>query len=358
MISSPTQQELSNFHLEPFVPFLTANPHFHTIVSRMWPSPSYPHYTRVTLPTADGTAHLYLDIVNGDKLAPTPGSTQPVALVVPGMESHSRATVTRRLLHELAVDHKVVVMNHRSCGGVTDCPTTLRLYHAAFTDDVLTVLHALRAHAPNAPPRVHLAGFSLGANMLVHVLAERDDVRQLGVAAAVAVGVPFAPAECIRHFDAGLSGAFYSAHLARHLRRKVLRVVERGGDVGRVDLRAVRAATRVGMMDAALVGPAFGFRDRWHYYECADVRQHLRHVRVPLLVLNARDDPFFDHADGTFLPCKRDIGDAPVVVHVLAHGGHCGFLDRKAVGMPDTGYFQRQCARWFRHVSEVEKRLC
>lgn len=78
----------------------------------------------------------------------------------------------------------------------------------------------------------------------------------------------------------------------------------------------------------------------------------MKYIKVPTLVINARDDPFFDHSSGLSLPTQEQIGDAPIVINITEHGGHCGFLDRETFEGKAPGYFQREFARFFDHVRE------
>lgn len=48
---------------------------------------------------------------------------------------------------------------------------------------------------------------------------------------------------------------------------------------------------------------------------------YLSRVRVPLMVVNAKDDPFID---GNSLPEQERVGDAPVRLVYHNYGGHCG----------------------------------
>lgn len=84
-----------------------------------------------------------------------------------------------------------------------------------------------------------------------------------------------------------------------------------------------------------------------------DSRKVLKRIAVPTYLINARDDPFFDHASGRSLPTPQQIGDAPVLLHLTDHGGHCGFLDKEAFKYKRPCYFQREFARFFAHVRDA-----
>lgn len=351
------QDAVRTFQPTPFKPYLSSNPHFQTIVPAFWPKPRKPPYHRVTLRADDGEAKFHVDLANADSLAPSEHAPHtPVALIIPGLEGDSASPAALRLANALMrTGFKVAVLVHRGCGGADDPPTTPRLTHSGFVDDAETALRAIRDAAHQcgiSPPRVVLCGYSLGANIALNVLGRRgrDAGRLLHVAAAAVACVPFDPGACQRELDAGWKGRVYSARLARGMRAKLAMAQAHGADVSAVDVTRARAARRVGHIDDSIIAPAFGFRDRNDYHRAVDARPLLKTISVPTLVINARDDPFFPHGRGVGLPVAQDVGDAPVLVHMVEHGGHCGFLDRGGKLDPDTGFFQLEFARWFHHV--------
>lgn len=156
-------------------------------------------------------------------------------------------------------------MNYRSCGGEDDVPSTLKMYHAGFTEDGLTVLAAIRDSAKEAgriPPDVYLAGFSLGSNILCVMLGQLGiaALNEYNVVAAAGACVPFDPTACQRKLDRGLSGAVYSAKLVSTMMRKFKAAQNAGVPMGAVDPKLVTSANRVGRIDAVFISPVFGFR--------------------------------------------------------------------------------------------------
>lgn len=375
---------VKNFQVTPFKPFLIGEPNIQTIVSNFFPEPSSPPFTRITVPTSDGLTHFAVDIAapcitttnfkcagssktspsssvaltSSSLSLPSPLSNPPVAVVLPGMESNSRAIICRRLTNALRRrGFKVYLLNYRACTG--DTPRTLRLYHAGFTEDAEQLLREIRK-ADDSPP-VYVCGFSLGGNILVNLLGRHsyesltDD---FGIIAAGAVAVPFDAAACVNTVDSGWKGMIYSSHLVNETQEKVRRIVANGGPSLSVDLDAVERVNRVGKLDECMVVPVFGFSDRFQYYEHINSTPLLKHITVPTLIINARDDPFYAHAhDGKTLPTAQDIGDAPVKLVLHEHGGHCGFFNYDTLKDRDTGYFQREIARWFDYVEQLRTRI-
>lgn len=57
------------------------------------------------------------------------------------------------------------------------------------------------------------------------------------------------------------------------------------------------------------------------FYEDVNASNYLSRVRVPLMVVNAKDDPFID---GDHLPEQERAAGAPVRLVYHTYGGHCG----------------------------------
>jgi len=75
--------------------------------------------------------------------------------------------------------------------------------------------------------------------------------------------------------------------------------------------------------DNLVTAPLHGFRDTDHYWETVASGPYLERIRVPTLVLNARNDPFLPERD--LLRAARKAAPC-VVLEFPRTGGHAGFL--------------------------------
>ena len=73
--------------------------------------------------------------------------------------------------------------------------------------------------------------------------------------------------------------------------------------------------------DDVFTAPLHGFRDTPDYWARASAKPQLAQIRIPALVLNARNDPF---VPGHSLPSPTQVGPH-VTLWQPAHGGHVGF---------------------------------
>jgi hypothetical protein len=74
--------------------------------------------------------------------------------------------------------------------------------------------------------------------------------------------------------------------------------------------------------DEHITAPLHGFRGAWHYYDVSSSRQFLKNIRVPTLIVHAKDDPFMT-ADTA--PTKAELSPH-VNLELSETGGHVGFV--------------------------------
>ena len=75
--------------------------------------------------------------------------------------------------------------------------------------------------------------------------------------------------------------------------------------------------------DDCVTSPLHGFAGTSDYWTRASSKPWLANVRIPTLVINARNDPFVPAAS---LPSQRRGLAADVVLEQPPHGGHVGFM--------------------------------
>jgi predicted alpha/beta-fold hydrolase len=260
------------------------------------------------------------DFVDVDFAQPEPtNAAAPVLVLFHGLEGSSRsryALVTMRLFADRG--WRAMVVHFRGCSGE---PNLLpRAYHSGDSAEGDWVLQ--RAHARWPAARLHAAGVSLGGNMLAKWLGEREDDAGF-VTAAASIGSPLDLAAG----GAALSRGFnllYTRMFLSTLRAKTLAKIERFPGVA--DAEQVRRARDLYEYDNAYTAPVHGFRDTEDYWLRASGKPWLRNVRVPHLVLNARNDPFVPVES---LPAAHEVS-RHVQLEQPAAGGHIGFAGASA----------------------------
>lgn len=302
-----------------------------------------PAYRRERWETPDGD-FIELDWVAPAR-APQSGARRehaPLLVLFHGLEGSSRSHYARSLMQAAAArGWQGVVPHFRGCGGT---PNRLaRAYHSGDSAEIDWILRRLRVRAGGAP--LFAAGVSLGGNALLKWLGERE---------GEAVGVADAAAAICAPLDLTISGTalgegfnrIYTRHFLATLRAKALGKC--AAHPGRFDDGRIAAARTLAEFDDTYTAPAHGFDGVADYWRRASARPWLAGIRVPTLLLNARNDPF---VPATALPDPRNLPPA-VRFECPRAGGHVGFL-----GGPWPGSQDWLCARVLAHFEHAHSAL-
>ena len=293
----------------PYKP-LVSDPHLLTILANFWPR-------KLDMEPYPVESRLYQTEPEVQVLVETQrpqGAPRGELMLVHGLEGSSDAGYMRTMAKAgLDAGYAVNRFNIRTCGGTEHLANTL--YHAGLTGDLRSVLRQMRDEG-RAP--AHLVGYSLGGNMVLKLAGELGEEAPAFVASVCAVSTPIDLSACARVL-AQRQNRIYE-------RRFLKRMRERVAANGRFSAEQTKPARTIWQFDDMFTGPAFGFQGAEHYYETQSSRQFLDRIRVPVLLIQAKDDIFipfeiFEH------PAVR--ANPHVHLHVTEHGGHLGFLSRK-----------------------------
>ena len=292
--------------------------HLQTLWSRILRRGPRVEFRRETWETPDADL-LELDWVDGPE-----GS--PILLGLHGLEGCSTSLYMQGLMYRArSRGWRGLALNFRSCASPPGRPRgewTMnrgeRLYHSGETSDLHWVVGRLIEREPDLDLR--LVGVSLGGNVLLKWLGEQAGEIRAQVRAAAAISAPFDLAACARHLESGL-GPLYMRFFLSSLRRKSLDFAERYP--GRIDPAAVRAARTFRQIDDAATGPIHGFADADDYYARSSSLPYLPRIRVPTLLINARDDPFEPRE---ILTLAEENASDTVRCAFTDRGGHVGWV--------------------------------
>src|SRR5258708_27104946 len=124
---------------------------------------------------------------------------------------------------------------------------------------------------------------------------ERGDAASARVRRAAAVSAPIDVAAAGRALDRGLNRLLYTRLFLSTLKPKSLGKL--GAFPGLFDAARVRAARTFRDFDDLVTAPLHGFRGVDPYWTSASSGPYLDGIRVPTLLLNARNDPFLPEQD-------------------------------------------------------------
>jgi uncharacterized protein len=246
------------------------------------------------------------------------GQRGPIVIVLPGLQGDLGSAYVRGLLRACqARGWRSVLLNYR---GRVEPNRTSRSYHCGMTCD----LHYLVQHLTQREPDAALAvvGYSVGANICLKWLGECGQRGQTPpVVAAVGVSAPFHLGVVAKKIERGFSRV-YQWYLLRSLRRDVARKRKAlGNDLG-ITRRELRRLNTFFKFDDRVSGPWNGFRGAEDYYARTRSDVLLKHVSVPTLIVNARNDPL---VPVHLIPHRRDVSDK-VTIEITDGGGHLGFV--------------------------------
>ena len=247
---------------------------------------------------------------------PSRGADAPLVALFHGLEGSSRSHYAVALMAAVRdAGWRGVVAHFRGCGGE---PNRLpRAYHSGDAQEIDWIARRLRSRHAQGP--FFAAGVSLGGNALLKWLGESGASATSVVNRAAAVS---APVDLMAAGDALGKGLnlLYARHFLATLQPKAL--AKLSAHPGLYDSARVRASRTLREFDDCVTAPLHGFRDTDDYWTRASSKALLSGIRVPTLVINARNDPFLPAAA---LPARHEVAPA-VTLEQPEDGGHTGFV--------------------------------
>ena len=227
-----------------------------------------------------------------------------------------------------AAGMNVVRMNQRNCGGSERLTPTL--YHSGLSGDVGAVARALIGEGL---PRLALAGFSMGGNLVIKLAGEwgRAAPPEVLAFAAVCPALDLAAGADGIHLP---ENRLYEWNFLWGLERRVrLKARLFPGRYSQDSLRHMRSVRE---FDDQVTARYSGFRDADDYYARSSASQVVDRVALPTLIIHSDDDPFIPLLPQTRVQLRAN----PHIAFLeTRHGGHCGFL------APAVGYDGRWAER-------------
>lgn len=298
----------------PFTPpLLLRNAHAMTLAPRYWPRRNplagIPRSERL-FTTEPGTQLLGICHWQHD-----PG-TSPTVILVHGLEGCADSHYMRGIAGKAyRRGFNVVRMNQRTCGGTEHLTPTL--YNSGLSSDFRAIV--LELATIDRLPRIWLAGYSMGGNLMLKAAGEMGDtVPALTGVAAVCPNID--PTQCVAALEQPRNWIYHQHFLSRlkdRMKRKTAL------SPGQWDLGAMPSMKTISQFDDYYTARDGGYQDGADYYDRAGARHVLHRLAVPTLIIAAQDDPFIPFSMFT----QPGIKDNPrITLLTPRHGGHCGFF--------------------------------
>jgi uncharacterized protein len=289
-------------------PIFCSNPHFQTVFPVLFRSVTGVNYRRQRIGTPDGD---FLDLDRSDI-----GSSR-LGVILTGLEGDSSRAYVRGMAK--ALNRKgwdALVMNFRGCSG--ECNRKVRFYHSGDTGDLDSVIsHVVQE---NRHREIVLIGFSLGGNVVLKYVGERESGLPALIKKAIAFSVPCDLASGAIKMASPMN-RLYMKRFLRMLHDKIR--TKTALIPGSFDDRGFKKIKTFKEYDDRYTAPMFGFENAEDYWKKGSSKPLLADISVPTLLVNAADDPFL--ADPCY-PVQEARANPSFFLEIPKFGGHVGFV--------------------------------
>ncbi|WP_109832806.1 YheT family hydrolase [Reichenbachiella versicolor] len=283
---------LCNAHLETVIPSLTRK--FNLLIRK----------SRVKVKTPDDD-FLLVDEYNT--------SSRKAVIISHGLEGDSERPYVLGMVNRfIREEYNVYAWNFRGCGG--ELNKVARMYHSGATYDLETIVSYVCAKNYET---VSVIGFSLGGNLTLKYLGEYSYPENLK--SAVAISVPLDLAGCSNQIDSP-KNAFYARRFLISLTEKTTRKREQMPHI-LPHLKKIKFNSLF-QFDDLVTAPLHGFDGADHYYASNSSISFIDKIKIPTLVINAKNDPFLSDSclDPSYFKSSEN-----VYFEMPKFGGHVGF---------------------------------
>ncbi len=283
------------------------NGHLQTIYPGLFRSLITLPFERERITTPDG------DFLDLDWLR---GNSRKLVIVSHGLEGNSRRPYMLGMGRQFFTKgFDVITWNFRGCGEELNLKPIF--YHSGATYDLETVIE----HASVGYDEVYLVGFSLGGNLTLKYLGEERE-RSSKIKKAVGISVPLhLESSCIK-ISSGRN-IVYANRFLKTLKEKVVKKAMVFPDA--IPTGTLRKIKTLKDFDDHFTAPIHGFRDAHDYYEQNSAIYFLERIAIPVLILNAQNDPFLSEK---CFPVRLARELDQIWMEFPRYGGHVGFSPR------------------------------
>ena len=215
-----------------------------------------------------------------------------------------------------AAGFNVVRVNYRNCGGTEHLTPTL--YHGGLSADLNVVIAELITK--DRLTKIFPIGFSLGGNMVLKLLAEYGDDPPSEVVSAAVVS-PSVDLQASTNLILQRSNWLYHKNFVRSLKSRITRKHQLYPDL--YSLEGLKGIRTIKDFDERYTALENGFANAADYYYKSSCIRVAERIRVPTLIIHAKDDPFIP-----FEPLRDNAfaNNAYLLLVQTEKGGHVAFV--------------------------------
>lgn len=275
-----------------------------------------------------------------------PVQSNKLLILTHGLEGNSKAQYTCGMAKAFLSQHyDVIAWNMRSCSG--EMNKTQGFYHSASYTDLEQVVNW--ALARKDYQEIHVAGFSLGANVTANFLAHSASNYDNIIKSGVLISSPCDLKTAIENLQRP-AFKIYREQFLYTMRKKIL---NKHKSVGLHDypVDKVKKIKTFVEFDDLFTAPLHGFKDALDYYEKASSKPHLARISTPTLIINSKDDPFLTKE---CFPIELAKKSRNLHLEITKHGGHLGFLE--SFDFAKSTYTEKRALTFVKTLSQPTKK--
>ncbi|MFT4848558.1 MAG: putative alpha/beta-fold hydrolase [Sediminicola sp.] len=288
--------------------FIFKNGHFSTIYSaKLRPIPFLlQERERVTLPDGD-----FIDVDwSFSKI-----KTRKVTILLHGLEGNAQRVYMIGQAKQLTLNGwDVAAMNHRGCSGEDNL--LYESYNSGRTFDLESLIEFILKKEQY--DEISLIGFSLGGNLVLKYLGERD-ILPKEIKKGIAISAPLNLKGSLQALNKP-ENILYKKIFVNDLRKKYKRKMPHFPH--KMNLETYHNIKSLIDFDNLYTAPAHGFKDAFDYYEKSSSIQFIENIKIPVLILNAKNDSFLSE---DCYPIVLASKLKNVYLELPNYGGHVGF---------------------------------
>ncbi|QNF35563.1 alpha/beta fold hydrolase [Adhaeribacter swui] len=292
-------------------PLYFFNGHLQTIIPSLFREVPQVHYQRQRLDTPDGD---FLDL-DWSKIKT---ATNTLVILSHGLEGDANRPYIKGMVKAMnQIGFDALAWNFRSCSGEPN--KLLRSYHMGATDDLdLVVKHVLTLHQYH---EIYLTGFSMGGNITLNYLGQQPEQLPEQIKKAAVFSVPCHISSASRKM-AQFENRIYMQRFLKSLRKKL--IDKTSLMPATMNLDGYHRLRTFPEFDERYTAPIHGFKDAHDYYTKCSSKQYLANIRVPTLLVNAKNDPFLSPE---CFPVAEAQANPYFYLEIPPDGGHVGFVE-------------------------------
>jgi uncharacterized protein len=294
--------------------FIWRNPHVSTIYPSAFRKVSGVNYTREKLELSDGD---FLDL----DWSKSSENNQKLAIFTHGFLGNStRPYLLGGVKSFNSANYDALAWNHRGLGGENNRFEKITT-HGSSSDLEEIINHILSKKQYH---EIILVGYSKGGNISMKYAGEKAENIPSEIKKIIAIS---SPTDLQGSVDVMGKDGFYTNRFKTKLLKFLLNRTEL------IDNQMIKDFPKFKYLDDftdKYIAPLHGFKDAKDYYEQCSAMHVVDKIRVPTLILNAKNDPVLSESCGLLDLAKNS---DYIFSEIPQHGGHCGFYEPNANGL-------------------------